>query len=187
MTETPTREERVRTVERDAAYDPAALQEKWLPVWDELEPFRPTTPDDDRREAVRARHVPVPVRRPAHGSRRGVRARRRHRALLAQQGYNVLHPIGWDSFGLPAENAAIKRGHDPRDVDLRQHRAAEGEHAPVRVSFDWDRVLHTRDPEYYRWNQWLFLKLYERGLAYRKAARSTGARSTRPCSRTSRW
>ena len=87
-----------------------------------------------------------------------------------QQGFNVLHPIGWDSFGLPAENAAIKRGLDPRgwtNDNIAQQKASMRRYAP---SFDWDRVLQTSDPAYYRWNQWLFLKLYEKGLAYRKAS-----------------
>ncbi len=87
-----------------------------------------------------------------------------------QQGFNVLHPIGWDSFGLPAENAAIKRGIDPREWtydNIEQQRQSMRRYA---ASFDWDRVLHTSDPEYYKWNQWLFLKLYEKGLAYRKAS-----------------
>ena len=87
-----------------------------------------------------------------------------------QQGFNVLHPIGWDSFGLPAENAAIKRGTDPREwtyANIEQQRQSMRRYA---ASFDWDRVLRTSDPEYYKWNQWLFLKLYEKGLAYRKAS-----------------
>jgi leucyl-tRNA synthetase len=85
-----------------------------------------------------------------------------------QRGYNVLHPIGWDSFGLPAENAAIQRGQDPRDwtyANIEQQKASMRRYA---CSFDWDRVLYTSDPEYYRWNQWLFLRFFERGLAYRK-------------------
>ena len=84
------------------------------------------------------------------------------------RGFSVLHPIGWDSFGLPAENAAIKRGVDPREWtygNIAQQRASMLRYA---ASFDWSRVLHTSDPEYYRWNQWLFVKMYERGLAYRK-------------------
>ena len=87
-----------------------------------------------------------------------------------QRGFNVLHPIGWDAFGLPAENAAIKRGADPRAwtyENIAQQKASMRRYA---CSFDWDRVLHTCDPEYYRWNQWLFLRLFERGLAYRKAS-----------------
>jgi leucyl-tRNA synthetase len=85
-----------------------------------------------------------------------------------QQGYNVMHPIGWDSFGLPAENAAIKRGLDPRDWtydNIAQQKASMRRYA---CSFDWDRVLITSDPEYYKWNQWLFLEFYKKGLAYRK-------------------
>ncbi len=84
------------------------------------------------------------------------------------RGHNVLNPIGWDSFGLPAENAAIKRGADPREwtyANIDQQKQSLKEFG---TSYDWTRVLHTSDPEYYRWNQWLFLKLYERGLAYRK-------------------
>ena len=86
------------------------------------------------------------------------------------RGYNVLNPIGWDSFGLPAENAAIKggAGSDPREWTYRnidQHKKSFREFGS---SYDWSRVLHTSDPEYYRWNQWLFQRLYERDLAYRK-------------------
>ncbi|WP_425319479.1 leucine--tRNA ligase [Agreia pratensis] len=87
-----------------------------------------------------------------------------------QQGFNVLHPIGWDSFGLPAENAAIKRGLDPRQWtydNIEQQKRSMRRYA---ASFDWDRVLHTSDPEYYKWNQWLFLQMYKKGLAYRKAS-----------------
>ena len=104
-----------------------------------------------------------------------------------QRGYDVLHPIGWDSFGLPAENAAIKRGADPREWTYENIETQKASMRRYACSFDWDRVLHTCDPEYYRWNQWLFLRLFERGLAYRKASRrSTGARTTRPCWPTSR-
>lgn len=86
------------------------------------------------------------------------------------QGANVFHPIGWDSFGLPAENAAIKRGVDPREwtyANIAQQKASFRLYAP---SFDWSKVLHTSDPEYYKWNQWLFIQLYKKGLAYRKAS-----------------
>lgn len=85
-----------------------------------------------------------------------------------QKGFNVMHPIGWDAFGLPAENAAIKRGLDPRAwtyENIDQQKASMRRYA---CSFDWNRVLQTCDPIYYRWNQWLFLEFYKRGLAYRK-------------------
>ncbi|MDQ3877710.1 MAG: class I tRNA ligase family protein, partial [Actinomycetota bacterium] len=86
------------------------------------------------------------------------------------QGYEVLNPIGWDAFGLPAENAAIQRGIDPKKwtyENIAKHRASMEQ---LGCSFDWDRVVITCDPDYYRWNQWFFLRFYERGLAYRKAA-----------------
>jgi leucyl-tRNA synthetase len=87
-----------------------------------------------------------------------------------QKGFNVMHPIGWDAFGLPAENAAIRNGEDPRAwtyANIEQQKASMRRYA---CSFDWDRVLNTCDPEYYHWNQWFFLQMYERGLAYRKAS-----------------
>jgi leucyl-tRNA synthetase len=85
-----------------------------------------------------------------------------------QKGFNVMHPIGWDSFGLPAENAAIKRGTDPRGWTYENIEVQKSSMRRYACSFDWDRVLHTSDPEYYKWNQWLFLEMYKKGLAYRK-------------------
>ncbi|MGH2750436.1 MAG: leucine--tRNA ligase [Actinomycetota bacterium] len=86
------------------------------------------------------------------------------------RGYGVLNPIGWDGFGLPAENAAIRRGLNPKKwtyENIDKHRASMER---LGMSFDWDRVFNTCDPGFYRWNQWLFLRFYERGLAYRKEA-----------------
>ena len=85
-----------------------------------------------------------------------------------QQGYNVMHPIGWDAFGLPAENAAIKRGADPAAWTYENIEQQKSSMRRYACSFDWDRVMNTCDPEYYRWNQWFFLQMYKRGLAYRK-------------------
>ncbi len=85
-------------------------------------------------------------------------------------GYDVLHPIGWDSFGLPAENAAIQRNEHPAEWTYRNIDTQAESFRRYAVSFDWSRRLHTSDPAYYRWTQWLFLRLYERGLAYRKAS-----------------
>ena len=79
-----------------------------------------------------------------------------------------MHPIGWDAFGLPAENAAIKRNADPRAWTYENIAVQKASMRRYACSFDWDRVLHTSDPEYYKWNQWLFLQMFEKGLAYRK-------------------
>jgi leucyl-tRNA synthetase len=85
-----------------------------------------------------------------------------------QRGYNVLHPIGWDSFGLPAENAAIKRDSHPAEWTYANIDTQADSFKRYAIAFDWSRRLHTSDPDYYKWNQWLFLRFYERGLAYRK-------------------
>jgi leucyl-tRNA synthetase len=86
------------------------------------------------------------------------------------QGYNVLHPMGWDAFGLPAENAAIQRGRHPHEWTMFNIAEMKRQHLRMAFSYDWDREITTCEPEYYRWNQWFFLKMYERGLAYRKKA-----------------
>jgi leucyl-tRNA synthetase len=86
-------------------------------------------------------------------------------------GYNVLHPMGWDSFGLPAENAAIQNNTPPREWTLRNIASMKSQMKRLGFAYDWAREVTTCLPEYYRWNQWFFLKLYERGLAYRKKSR----------------
>ena len=122
-----------------------AIQERWLPVWDELAPFRSGRPDDDRPEEVRPRHVPVPLGRPAHGSRGGVRPRRRHRPLLGAAGLQRHAP---DRLGR-LRAAGRERGHQarrgPGPLDLREHRAAEGVDAPLRLLVRLGpRVQHLR-------------------------------------------
>jgi leucyl-tRNA synthetase len=86
------------------------------------------------------------------------------------RGFNVLHPMGWDAFGLPAENAAIANQRDPRDWTLQNITAMKRTHSRFAFSYDWDREVSTCEPQYYRWNQWFFLRMLERGLAYRKKA-----------------
>jgi len=153
-----------------AHYDFAAIQDKWLPVWDDLKPFATDDPADTRPRKYVLDMFPYPSGDLHMGHAEAYALGDVIARYWRQQGFNVLHPIGWDSFGLPAENAAIKRGLDPNgwtNDNIAQQKASMRRYAP---SFDWDRVLQTSDPEYYRWNQWLFLKLYEKGLAYRKAS-----------------
>jgi len=149
-------------------YDVHGTQDKWLPVWDEIAPFRSSRPDDTRPRKYVLDMFPYPSGDLHMGHAEAYAMGDVIARYWAQQGFNVLHPIGWDSFGLPAENAAIKNNVDPAgwtDENIAQQKASMRRYA---CSFDWDRVLQTSDPAYYRWNQWLFLQMYERGLAYRK-------------------
>jgi leucyl-tRNA synthetase len=149
-------------------YDANALAKKWLPVWDELKPFDSGKPDDKRPKKYVLDMFPYPSGDLHMGHAEAYALGDVIARYWIQQGYNVMHPIGWDSFGLPAENAAIKRGLDPRGWtydNIAQQKASMRRYA---CSFDWDRVLITSDPEYYKWNQWLFLEFYKKGLAYRK-------------------
>ena len=150
------------------AYDVHAVQEKWLPVWDTLAPFRSGDPRDDRPRMYVLDMFPYPSGDLHMGHAEAYALGDVIARYWVQRGYNVLHPIGWDSFGLPAENAAIKRGVDPRGWTYENIAVQRASMRRYACSFDWDRVLHTSDPGFYRWNQWLFLRLFEKGLAYRK-------------------
>ena len=152
----------------DARYDIAAIQERWLPVWDEKAPFRSGRPDDPRPKKYILDMFPYPSGDLHMGHAEAYALGDVIARYWVQRGFNVMHPIGWDAFGLPAENAAIKRGESPAlwtYDNIAQQKASMRRYA---CSFDWDRVLNTCDPEYYHWNQWFFLQMYERGLAYRK-------------------
>ncbi|MGO1538186.1 MAG: leucine--tRNA ligase [Leucobacter sp.] len=155
-------------------YDFKAIQDRWLPIWDELKPFEVGIGADTAETGRPRKYVLDMFPYPSGDLHMGHAEAFCFGDILARywrgRGFDVLHPIGWDSFGLPAENAAIKRGVDPREwtyANIDQQKVSFRTYAP---SFDWSRVLHTSDPEYYRWNQWLFLKMYEKGLAYRKAS-----------------
>ena len=151
------------------SYDVHATEAKWLPVWEKLDPFR--ADDDSAREKRYALTMfPYPSG-DLHMGHAEVTAL--HDVIARywwQRGYEVLNPIGWDSFGLPAENAAIQRNEHPATYTYANIETQAASFKKYAVSFDWSRRLHTSDPEYYRWTQWLFLKLRERGLAYRKSS-----------------
>jgi leucyl-tRNA synthetase len=152
-----------------AGYDFNAIQAKWRPVWEKLDPFR--AKDDgsaERRYALTMYPYPSGDLHMGHGEVFAL-----HDVLARywfQQGYDVLNPVGWDSFGLPAENAAIKRNEHPATYTYANIETQAESIRRYGLAFDWTRRLHTSDPEYYRWTQWLFLRFYERGLAYRKAS-----------------
>jgi len=154
----------------DGVFDPHAIQAKWQRLWAEHDPFRAGGEGDTRPRKYVLAMFPYP----SGDLHMGHAENYLYSDIVARywrhRGYNVLNPIGWDSFGLPAENAAIKRGADPREwtyANIAQQKTGFRQYG---VSFDWSRELHTSDPEYYRWNQWLFQRLYERGLAYRKSS-----------------
>ena len=155
-------------VPAEGAFDAYAIQQKWQERWAEADPFRAGGADDTRpRKYVlgmfRTRPGDLHMGHAESYAYVDVVA-----PLLAAPRLQRPQPDGWDSFGLPAENAAIQRGADPREwtyANIEQHKKSFREYGS---SYDWSRILHTSDPEYYRWNQWLFQRLYERGLAYRK-------------------
>jgi len=150
------------------AYDFKAVQDKWLPIWDELAPFKSGKDDDKRPKKYVLDMFPYPSGDLHMGHAEAYALGDVIARYWLQKGFNVMHPIGWDAFGLPAENAAIKRNADPRAWTYENIAVQKASMRRYACSFDWDRVLHTCDPEYYKWNQWLFLQMFEKGLAYRK-------------------
>ncbi len=154
----------------DHAADAQRIQDKWLAIWDELAPFRSGRPGDTRPKKYVLDMFPYPSGDLHMGHAEAYAIGDVVARYWVHRGYNVMHPIGWDAFGLPAENAAIKRGADPRAWTYENIAVQKASMRRYACSFDWDRVLNTCDPEFYRWNQWLFLRLFERGLAYRKSS-----------------
>ena len=150
-------------------YDPREIQGKWQARWAELDPFRASDdPADTRERAYLLDMFPYPSGDLHMGHAEAYAIGNAVARYWFQQGKNVLHPIGWDAFGLPAENAAIRNNAHPADWTYANIETQAESFRRYAVSFDWSRRLQTCDPEYYRWNQWLFLRFYERELAYRK-------------------
>ena len=154
------------TIDRPT-YDAAAAQERWQQFWEAENTFAPR--DDGSRER---RYVLDMFPYPSGDLHMGHAEAFVMGDVVARywrlRGYDVMHPIGWDSFGLPAENAAIARDAHPADWTYANIETQARSFKRYGLSLDWSRRLHTSDPEYYRWTQWLFLRFYERGLAYRK-------------------
>jgi len=149
-------------------YDAPAAQEKWQAYWAEHDTFRPSGAGRERRYVLDMFPYPSGDLHMGHAEAfvmGDVVAR-----YWKLKGFDVLHPLGWDSFGLPAENAAIAHGTHPAEWTYANIETQARSFHRYGLSVDWSRRLHTSDPEYYRWTQWLFLKFYERGLAYRKGS-----------------
>jgi len=153
--------------EEQAGYDVHAVEAKWLPLWDELQPFRA---EDDSARAKRYALTMFPY--PSGDLHMGHAEVMALHDVLARywwlKGYEVMNPMGWDSFGLPAENAAIRNDEHPATYTYANIETQFESFKKYGISFDWARRIHTSDPEYYKWTQWLFLKFREQGLAYRK-------------------
>jgi leucyl-tRNA synthetase len=155
-------------------YEPKHIEEKWQRVWEDERTFHtpnPTAGGGDERHWYQLEMLPYPS---GNGMHMGhvlnytmgdviTHFRRRN-------GWTVLRPMGWDAFGLPAENAAIREGGHPREITERNIETIRAQMKRLGWAIDWDREVSSHEPDYYRWTQWLFLKFFERGLAYRKEA-----------------
>ncbi|HEU4526884.1 MAG TPA: leucine--tRNA ligase [Actinomycetota bacterium] len=150
-------------------YEPSEIEPAWVARW-EAEGLSEASddPDDPRPRFYALDMFPYPSGDLHMGHAEAFSGGDAVARYAAMRGHNVLHPIGWDAFGLPAENAAIKHGVAPREWTYLNIEQQARSFRRMGMSFDWTRRLHTCDPEYYRWTQWLFLKLFERGLAFRR-------------------
>jgi leucyl-tRNA synthetase len=150
-------------------YDYRTTERKWQQRWDESGIYR-AHDDDPRPKYYALEMLPYPSGDLHVGHAKNYTLGDAVARMMRMLGYNVVHPMGWDAFGLPAENAAIQRGADP-NVWTRENIAnMQRQVRLMGTSYDWTREIATCDPAYYRWNQWLFLRLYENGLAYKREA-----------------
>src|SRR6266436_2181241 len=166
VTETPSEQPR-----RDERFHPQPIEEKWAAIWQSdplLYAADPVT--SDRKKYYVLEMLPYPSGELHIGHLRNYAIGDALARYMWMRGYNVLHPMGWDAFGLPAENAAIQRGRHPHEWTMANIAEMKRQHRRMAFSYDWDLEITTCEPEYYRWNQWFFLKMLERGLAYRKKA-----------------
>ena len=158
--------------ESSKRYDPAEMEPRWQAVWDADPALYAAGPHDEGKPKFYCLEMlPYPSGALHMGHVRNYAIGDALARFMWMRGYNVLHPMGWDAFGLPAENAALKNNVPPREWTLGNIAAMKKQFRRLGMGFDWGTELTTCLPDYYRWNQWFFLKMYERGLAYRKQSK----------------
>ena len=150
-------------------YDHKEIELKWHEQWKDAGIYK-ADPHTTKQRYYVAEMLPYPSGRLHMGHVRNYSIGDALARYMWMRGYDVLHPMGWDAFGLPAENAALKNNRHPREWTVENIAVMTRQMKRLGFAYDWDREISTCEPEYYRWNQWLFLKLFERGLAYRKKA-----------------
>ena len=148
-------------------YDFRNIEPHWQNKWSEEKLFE-AKPDPSRQKFYTLPMLPYPSGRIHMGHVRNYALGDVVARYKRRQGYNVMHTIGWDALGLPAENAAMKHGIQPYDWTMENIAAMRGQFRRLGISFDWSREIATCEPDFYRWNQWFFIRLFEKGLAYRK-------------------
>lgn len=148
------------------SFDHHEIEKKWQKYWEDNKTFK-TNEDKGKRKFYALDMFPYPSGAGLHvGHPEGYTATDILSRMKRMQGYNVLHPMGWDAFGLPAEQYALDTGNDPAEFTKQNIDNFRRQIKALGFSYDWDREINTTDPDYYRWTQWIFLKLYEKGLAY---------------------
>jgi leucyl-tRNA synthetase len=158
-----------------SGYDPKSIERKWQNLWAEERTWEVANPgqpgyDGDKPKSYVLEMLPYPSGEPHVGHLKCYSVGDAIAHFRRRRGFEVIHPMGYDSFGLPAENNAIKTGEPPREATRRSIESFSRQFREWGISIDWSRELATHTPEYYRWTQWIFLRLFERGLAYRDEA-----------------
>ena len=156
---------------RDERYDAKSVETKWFDRWQQDSALYAAEPNSTKPKYYVLEMLPYPSGILHMGHVRNYAIGDALARYMWMNGYNVLHPMGWDSFGLPAENAAIQNNTPPREWTLRNIASMKTQMKRLGFAYDWSREVTTCFPDYYRWNQWFFLKMYERGLAYRKKSK----------------
>ncbi|MBZ2404562.1 leucine--tRNA ligase [Liquorilactobacillus hordei] len=148
------------------AYNHKEIEKKWQHYWEEHKTFK-TTEDESKANYYALDMFPYPSGQGLHvGHPEGYTATDIIARMKRMQGFNVLHPMGWDAFGLPAEQYALNTGHSPKEFTKENINNFRRQIKSLGLSYDWEREINTTDPSYYKWTQWIFEKLYEKGLAY---------------------